>query len=520
MVNALAITLFTVAALAAHDRASAARILGVFPHHGYSHHMVFLPYLRTLADRGHDVHVISNFGSSHPKITDIGVEGSMPMSNNAVPFPESDTAFGFSSMWRDMDILYNLAKSTESMFGVPAVKRLLDDPDAAFDLVIAEHFNSELPLGFAAKYRAPFVLLSSCPLIPWSMDLFGQPQQTAYRPSVFSGLSERMDFVQRLINTLISHVSIVMFRTTNRPWSQHVIKKHLGVDISLDEFASNASLILVNTHWSINGVSPTVPAVLEVGGMHMKPPADLPKDIQQFIDEAEHGVIYFCMGSLLRGETFSIEKRQMFLNVFKTIPQRVLWKWEGEFPDKPSNVMIRKWMPQRDILAHPNVKLFISHGGLLGTTEAVYEGVPILSMPIFGDQMTNIKAVVDKGSAEMMYYYNLNEDEISTKLKLMLTNPIYKQKAKELSDAFRDRPMSPLETAVYWTEYVIRHKGAPHLRSAAVGMPWYQYYLIDILFVILLSVIVMFGLLYCLIFKVLLRVLRRLTNPKTKDKQT
>lgn len=56
------------------------------------------------------------------------------------------------------------------------------------------------------------------------------------------------------------------------------------------------------------------------------------------------------MGSLLRGETFPAEKRQMFLNVFEKIPQRVLWKWEGELPGKPSNVLTRKWMPQRDIL--------------------------------------------------------------------------------------------------------------------------------------------------------------------------
>jgi glucuronosyltransferase len=73
--------------------------------------------------------------------------------------------------------------------------------------------------------------------------------------------------------------------------------------------------------------------------------------------------------------------------------------------------------------AHPNVKLFISHGGLLGTTEAVYEGVPILSIPIFGDQMTNVKAVRDKGAAEIMYYTDLNEDEIFTKINSMLTDP-------------------------------------------------------------------------------------------------
>jgi len=76
--------------------------------------------------------------------------------------------------------------------------------------------------------------------------------------------------------------------------------------------------------------------------------------------------------------------------------------------------------------------------------------------------------------------------------------------------------MSPLETAVYWTEYVIRHKGAPHLRSAAVGMLWYQYYLIDVLLVIFLSIATVFALLYCLIIKVHLRLI----NKRTKEKQT
>lgn len=59
----------------------------------------------------------------------------------------------------------------------------------------------------------------------------------------------------------------------------------------------------------------------------------------------------------------------------------------------------------------------------MGTTEAVYEGVPILSMPMFGDQMTNIKAVQDKGAALMLNYGDLNEDDIFTKVKSMLTDP-------------------------------------------------------------------------------------------------
>lgn len=76
--------------------------------------------------------------------------------------------------------------------------------------------------------------------------------------------------------------------------------------------------------------------------------------------------------------------------------------------------------------------------------------------------------------------------------------------------------MSPMETAMFWTEYVIRHKGAPHLRSPAVGMPWYHYYLIDVLFVIFTLVTLVCVLLYCLVFKVIVR----LKLKKFKKKQS
>lgn len=47
----------------------------------------------------------------------------------------------------------------------------------------------------------------------------------------------------------------------------------------------------------------------------------------------------------------SIEARNAITNAFKQISQRVLWKWElDDLPNKPINIMTKKWMPQRDIL--------------------------------------------------------------------------------------------------------------------------------------------------------------------------
>lgn len=66
----------------------------------------------------------------------------------------------------------------------------------------------------------------------------------------------------------------------------------------------------------------------------------------------------------------------------------------------------------------------------------------------------------------------------------------YKEKAQEASSAFRDQPMPPLQTAIFWLEYVIRHRGAPHMRSAAVDLDLLKYHNFDVLFLILVSALV------------------------------
>lgn len=61
----------------------------------------------------------------------------------------------------------------------------------------------------------------------------------------------------------------------------------------------------------------------------------------------------------------------------------------------------------------------------------------------------------------------------------------------KLSALHHDQPINPLDLAVYWTEYVMRHKGAEHLRSAAHNLNWFQYHSLDVLgFLLVVMVIV------------------------------
>jgi len=59
---------------------------------------------------------------------------------------------------------------------------------------------------------------------------------------------------------------------------------------------------------------------------------------------------------------------------------------------------------------------------------------------------------------------------------------------KKISVLSKDEPESSLNRAVWWTEYVIRHNGTKHLRSASLDLALYQYLLLDVgafLFIIL-----------------------------------
>lgn len=75
--------------------------------------------------------------------------------------------------------------------------------------------------------------------------------------------------------------------------------------------------------------------------------------------------------------------------------------------------------------------------------------------------------------------------------------------------------MPPLETAIYWVEYVARHKGAPFMKTAAVGMPLYKYLLLDVI-AFLLAVLIAFAYIIYIIIRSLVRVTIRKSNEKLK----
>lgn len=70
------------------------------------------------------------------------------------------------------------------------------------------------------------------------------------------------------------------------------------------------------------------------------------------------------------------------------------------------------------------------------------------------------------------------------KLYLFLSLQRYRERAQLLSQIHKDQPGHPVSRAVYWISYLLRHRGAEHLRSAVYEIPTHQYFLLDVAVVI------------------------------------
>lgn len=259
------------------------------------------------------------------------------------------------------------------------------------------------------------------------------------------------------------------------------------------EMRRNASLVLINQHVSLSFPRPYSPNMIEVGGMHIDGKlSPLPEKIERFLNESENGAIYFSMGSNLKSKDLPPSKVEEILTAFRGLKQRVLWKFElDDLPNKPKNLYISDWFPQTDVLAHPKVLAFVTHGGMLSTTESIYHGKPVIGLPIFSDQFFNMAHAEQAGYGIMLDFKKLKAKDFRAAIESIISNSTYTEVVRGMSFRYRDQQKTPLENAIYWVEHVTRHQGAAYLKSAAQRLNWWQYHNVDVFVIIFTSFIVL-----------------------------
>ncbi|XP_045479525.1 UDP-glycosyltransferase UGT5-like isoform X2 [Harmonia axyridis] len=467
-------------------------ILAVFNIPSKSLHLAAVSMVEILAEKGHNVTLVTAYecNEKQKNFTHVFLKDTAEVNEKT-----------FSNYFHfDMNpyhILYTFEQlgidNCRATFNDSYFKKLISS-EQKFDLLIVDIYLSPSLLYLSEYYDIPVILYTSMDSGYSTNPFLGNSAPPSYVPHVMNHYSSDMSFFQRLDNFLITMVGELLLYLYSLSRHDEIVKSVFPEAPDINEYSHKASVLLMNSDVAIAEATPKTPGMVYIGGFHINENKPLPEDIKNIMDNAEDGVILFSLGSNIKSSHMPRSRVQEILQVFSKLKQVVIWKWEDEdLPGKPPNVIVKKWLPQNEILAHKNIKLFITHGGQHSILETVFYGVPCVSLSVFMDQASNSFRATHLGFAEWIPYKEFTPERFENAILKTLIDPRYTEMAKKRSKIMRDKPISPRETIAFWVDYVVNHKGANHLKVAALKLSWYQYLLLDVVaFVIICSFVLVY----------------------------
>ncbi|KAH8362653.1 hypothetical protein KR200_008372, partial [Drosophila serrata] len=475
-----------------------ANILGLFSSHSQSHLIIHMSVAKTLAEAGHNVTVVAMMQPKvmhkdiHLIVVPVTEEQERILDEQLTTMvgQKNSIISTVSRLLSGMDVM---VKAQADLLSHPSFQRIYE---TKFDLMIMGYFLNDFQLGVANKLKVPVIIDWMSRAIPLIDDFTGNPSELSYVPNLATFATQPMSLLKRAENLgkqlAIRYLGIIFDAKLNRIYNGIFGEEQQLPTIS--QLRKNISMVFVNSHMISEGpIRPMVPGLVEIGGIQVKDKADpLPKDIDEFLTKSSQGAVLLSLGSNVKGSTVKPEIVQTIFKVLSGLKQNVIWKWEDleNTPGNAPNILYKKWLPQDDILAHPNTKLFITHAGKGGITESQYHGVPMVALPIFADQPGNAEVMQNAGYGLSLDLLTITEQSLGDALKEVLENLKYSQAVGKFSSLYRDRPMTAKQSVLYWTEYILRHHGAPHIQSPAVHMNFVELYNLD-LYCLLLSILIL-----------------------------
>ncbi|KAI3372718.1 hypothetical protein L3Q82_023179 [Scortum barcoo] len=357
-----------------------------------------------------------------------------------------------------------------------------------YDITILDAFN---PCSFILAHKLGVQYIAFYPGTlngPLSIAL---PSPISYIPVFSSQLSDHMNLWGRAKNLCYSFLAPVGQELV---WStfREVAERHLESGSppgGLEELHQGAELWAFNTDFSLEFPQPLQPYTVLVGGLLNKPAKPVEQDLESWISSfGEAGFIVVTLGSMV--SSVAVEPLLVELVAgFSGIPQGVLWRYDPKrWPshlDRPPNLKLVDWLPLNDLLGHKKVCLFITHGGQNSLLQAVYHAVPVLAIPLFGDQFDNVVRAERKGLGLTIKPTHMTRDLLSSTIQTLIQDIRFKSSALSLSRIHKSHPVPPTPRLIQWVDHILHSGGGSHLRPALLMQPWYQRYLLDV--VLLLS---------------------------------
>lgn len=451
-------------------KVSGANILAIFQDPSFSHEFTFYKILKVLAERGHHLTI---FGAHtfdynyNPNVTQHVFKDAVEnyKKNFNVPYIEQSKMSWLRLLLQyEFRTFYELTKDEISH---PEMQKIIKNSDKnyKFDLIIMEYYLCNLAL-LAEIYDCPIVALAASEPAIAHHGLMGNDVNPAiYSDSTrFPYLHGQLSFSERVTSVAYFFTYYAIFVGIVYKYYLNKISSELSINgttkTPLDALNDRLSLYIVNTSPEFGHVRALSPYTIQIGFFHVDEPKELTNfEVKSYLDSSTNGVIVMSFGSKIKTSDLGSWNIEKFLKAFNQTSYNVLWKFDDPIDPQniPKNVKLTKWMPLSDVLAHPNVKMIIHHGGLLTCYEAIAREVPQIIFPLVYDEGANARLLEDKGVAVGLNINAFDENKLTEAIN-QVTAPSYKENVRVLRFNVYDQPLDRKELAIFHIEKVIRCK--------------------------------------------------------------
>lgn len=162
----------------------------------------------------------------------------------------------------------------------------------------------------------------------------------------------------------------------------------------------------------------------------------LSQDILDFIESKDTPIIVFSAGTATANDSEFFETS---IEACKNLNVRaiLLTHFKEQIPSNlPKNIIHMEYAPFSLLL--PKVDLFVHHGGIGSTSQALKAGVPQLIRPVAYDQFDNSSLAVNLGVAKEILIKNYNIKNITNSINEILSVDNYKNNAKLVAKNFTE----------------------------------------------------------------------------------
>ena len=269
------------------------------------------------------------------------------------------------------------------------------------DMIISTEFMTQMTACLSRRWGVPAVILSTTfqvhphHLPPWPF-----PVHVTKKRGGRVSTSDNLSFLQRLGFAIIKPLAALSWAYVVTQFQLSYFEFECPVTRSYAElFPGIYAPQIVPTVIGFEYPRTSSPLTHYVGAVVSKNPQNLSAELETWLDsKPERSVVFVSMGSVAQ---LSAEHGKAIVNAIQVTGHSAIWSLrennryilEGLELDK-ERFSILSWVPQLAALQHKAISLAILQGGMNGVHEAIYFGVPVITVPFVNDQ-ADVSARVD-----------------------------------------------------------------------------------------------------------------------------